>query len=97
MGPGSLVSNMSNYKCMNFKSTEPSSAVCNMPVCRTWGFNFDPGLVLYFCGDYEIISMTILLPSPDSVKKGCCQLQAKVCARCTGLRLVQARPGQKRC
>ena len=35
---------------------------------------FDPG----------IISMVILLPSAESFKKGCCQLQAKVCARSTG-------------
>ena len=28
--------------------------------------------------DYEIISMVILLPSAESFKKGCCQLQAKV-------------------
>ena len=34
--------------------------------------------------DREIISMVILLPSADSFKKGCCQLQAKVCARITG-------------
>ena len=34
--------------------------------------------------DYEIISTVILLPSADSFKKGCCQLQAKVCARITG-------------
>ena len=34
--------------------------------------------------DHEIISMVILLPSTDSFKKGCCQLQAKVCARSTG-------------
>ena len=33
--------------------------------------------------DHEIISTVILLPSPDSFKKGCCQLQAKVCARST--------------
>ena len=32
--------------------------------------------------DHEIISTVILLP--DSFKKGCCQLQAKVCARITG-------------
>ena len=31
--------------------------------------------------DHEIISTVILLPSADSFKKGCCQLQAKVCAR----------------
>ena len=34
--------------------------------------------------DYEMISTVILLPSADSFKKGCCQLQAKVCARITG-------------
>ena len=34
--------------------------------------------------DYEIISTVILLPSAESFKKACCQLQAKVCARCTG-------------
>ena len=30
--------------------------------------------------DHEIISTVILLPSTDSFKKGCCQLQAKVYA-----------------
>ena len=34
--------------------------------------------------DYEIISKVILLPSAESFKKDCCQLQAKVCARSTG-------------
>ena len=34
--------------------------------------------------DLEIISTVILLPSADLFKKGCCQLQAKVCARITG-------------
>ena len=34
--------------------------------------------------DHEIISTVILLPSADSFKKGCCQLQAKVCAHITG-------------
>ena len=34
--------------------------------------------------DPEIISTVILLPSAESFKKGCCQLQAKVCARSTG-------------
>ena len=32
----------------------------------------------------EIDSTVILLLSADSFKKGCCQLQAKVCARITG-------------
>ena len=31
--------------------------------------------------DHEIISTVILLPSNESFKKDCCQLQAKVCAR----------------
>ena len=34
--------------------------------------------------DHEIISTVNLLPSADSFKKGCCQLQAKVCAHITG-------------
>ena len=44
--------------------------------------------------DHEIISTVILLPSADSFKKGCCQLQAKVCARITGYPLIQACPGK---
>ena len=44
--------------------------------------------------DHEIISTVILLSSADSFKKGCCQLQAKVCARITGYPLVQACPGK---
>ena len=34
--------------------------------------------------DHEIFSTVILLPSAESFKKGCCQLQAKVCSRSTG-------------
>ena len=34
--------------------------------------------------DQELISTVILLPSADSFKKGCCQLQAKVCTQITG-------------
>ena len=34
--------------------------------------------------DHEIISAVILLPCAESFKKGCCQLQAKVCERSTG-------------
>ena len=34
--------------------------------------------------DHKIISTVILIPSADSFKKGCCQLQAKVCAQITG-------------
>ena len=34
--------------------------------------------------DHEIISTVILLHSADLFKKGCCQLQAKVCTPSTG-------------
>ena len=34
--------------------------------------------------DHGIISTVVLLPSADSFKKDCCQLQVKVCARSTG-------------
>ena len=34
--------------------------------------------------DHVIFFPVIFLPSADSFKKGCCQLQAKVCARITG-------------
>ena len=44
--------------------------------------------------DHEIISTVILLPSADSFKKGCCQLQAKESAQITGKLLVQACPGK---
>ena len=52
----------------------------------------DPGVVssilvrshTFVVIDHEMISMVILLPSADSFKKGCCQLQGKVCARITG-------------
>ena len=48
----------------------------------------DPGVVILIPAqyhtfveiDHEIISTVILLPSAESFKKGCCQLQAKVCA-----------------
>ena len=47
----------------------------------------DPGVALshtFVEIDHEIISTVILLPSAESFKKSCCQLQAKVCARSTG-------------
>ena len=40
--------------------------------------------------DHEIISTVILLPSADLFKKGCCQLQAKVCAQITGCSMADA-------
>ena len=71
--------------------TGPCSAVGNVSGnrgvsdCRSRGREFDPGLVPYLVEiDHEIISTIILLPSAESFKKGCCQLQAKVCAQSTG-------------
>ena len=79
-GPGSAVGNVSGHRLVSD--------------CRSRGHKFDPGPVPYFRGDYEIISTVILLPSVDLFKKGCCQLQAKVCARITGYPLVHACPGK---
>ena len=44
--------------------------------------------------DHEIISMAILLHSADSFKKGCCKLQAKVCAQLLVNRLFK--PAQEK-
>ena len=71
--------------------TGPCSAVGNVSathVCLT----ADPGVLSLIPArsntfmeiDHEIISMVILLPSPDSFKKVCSQLQVKACARSTG-------------
>ena len=70
-GPHSAVGNVSGYRCVSD--------------CRSRGRKFDPGPVHTFVEiDHEIISTVILLPSADLFKKGCCQLQAKVCAQITG-------------
>ena len=70
--------------------TGPRSAVGNVATdaCLT----ADPGVASSIPAryhtfveiDHEIISTVILLPSADLFKKGCCQLQAKVCAQITG-------------
>ena len=52
--------------------------------CRSRGHKFDPGLVPNFLGDRSEIISTVILPSNESFKKGCCQLQAKVCAQSIG-------------
>ena len=44
--------------------------------------------------DHDTISTVILLPSADSFKKGCCQLQAKVCAQLLVNRLFK--PAQEK-
>ena len=50
-----------------------------------WVTSFIPARSYTFVEiDHEKMSTVILLPSADSFKKGCCQLQAKVCAQSTG-------------
>ena len=74
-GPRSAVGNVSGYRCVSD--------------CRSRGREFDPCPVrshTFVEIDHEMISTVILLPSADSFKKGCRQLQAKVC--------VQACPGK---
>ena len=71
--------------------TGPRSAVGEC-LATDVSLNADPGVVSSIPArshtfveiDHEIISTVILLPSAESFKKGCCQLQAKVCARNTG-------------
>ena len=83
--------------------TGPRSAVGNVSGnrwesdCRSRGRELDPGLVpiTFVEIDHEIISMVILLPSAESFKKGCCQLQVKVCARGTGLTACSSLPRKK--
>ena len=80
-GPSSAVGNVSGYRCVSD---------CNPGVASSIPARSHTFVEI----DHEIISMVILLPSADSFKKGCCQLQAKVCARITGYALVQACPGK---
>ena len=63
-----------------------------MSDCRSRGREFDPGgshTFIFMEIDHEIISTVILLPSAYSLKKGFCQLQAKVCVRSTGYRKIE--------
>ena len=67
----SAVGNVSGYRCVSD--------------CRSRGRELDPGPVPYFRGDWSWNDFYgHSLPSADSFKKGCGQLQAKVCARITG-------------
>ena len=67
----SAVGNVSGYRCVSDCRFRRASLI---PV---W-----PNAFVEI--DHEIISTVILLPSAESFKTGCCQLQAKVCARSTG-------------
>ena len=62
---GTPGSNLSGYRCVSD--------------CRSRGCDFDPAQSHTLVEiDHEIISLVILLPSAESFKEGCCQLQ--VCA-----------------
>ena len=85
------------WKCNNLVSLRPTYFVF-IQYLKTEGHSANGNLSGYMCESdfrsrgcefghapvHEIISTAILLPSPDSFKKGCCQLQAKVFARSTG-------------
>ena len=70
-GPRSAVGNVSGYRCVSDCRSRVASPI--------------PARYHTFVEiDHEIISRVILLPSADLFKKGCYQLQAKVCAQITG-------------
>ena len=79
-----------NVVCATSKASDQPTGRVAQSV--TWCLTADPGVAssipvrphTFEEIDHEMISMVILLPSADSFKKGCCQLQAKVCARITG-------------
>ena len=70
----------------SMRSTRPRSAVGNVSGYRyVSDCKLDSARSHTFVEiDNEIISAVILLPSADSLKKGCCQLQANVRAQATG-------------
>ena len=66
-------------------SAGPCSVVGSEWKCRPRGSEFDLTQSHIFVEiNHEIIYTVILLSSTESFKKGCCQLQAKVCAWSTG-------------
>ena len=75
-------------------SISPPGRVAQSVACLATGASLtvDPGVKSSITArshtfveiDCEKISTVILLPSAESFKKVCCQLQAKVCAQSTG-------------
>ena len=79
-----------NFKQINLPGRVAQSVTC---LAIDVSLSADPGVMSLIPArthtfveiDHAImISKVILLPSPESFKKGCCQLQAKVCAESTG-------------
>ena len=73
--------------CHTLVFTGPHCAVSSESNCRSRGYKFHPSAVPYFHGDWSFSSFPWF-------KKGCSQLQAKVCSRSTGYWLSQAYPGK---
>ena len=82
-----------NYRLMQVKSIAPGRVAQSVTCLATDAcLTADPGVASSIPAryhtfveiDHEIMSAVILLPSADLFKKGCCQLQAKVCAQITG-------------
>ena len=61
-----------------YGSTGPCSAFGSETDCRSRGWEFDPGPVSYFCGDWSWNNFYGYSPS-CWFKKGWCHLQVKVC------------------
>ena len=75
---------LSHYLCLQVSSWEPiPKSVFIWHIVVLW-YTLLTRSHTFVEIDHEIISTVILLPSAESFKKGCCQLQAKVCARSTG-------------
>ena len=95
------------FSCFFMSSTVQSGRIVQPVTCPATDASLtaDPGVAssiparshTFVDIDHEIISKVILLPSAESFKKGCCQLQARVLlyARSTGYLLVQSFPGRK--
>ena len=86
-----FVHHVTIYSTYDRICTGPLSAVRNF-LATVVSLTADPGVMSLILAwshtfveiDHEIISTVILLPSAESFKKDCCQLQAKVCAQSTG-------------
>ena len=88
------VKTLGSYHMREVKSIISPGRVAQLVTCLATDASLtaDPGVASSILArshtfveiDHEIISTVILLPSADSFKKGCCQLQAKVCAQITG-------------
>ena len=81
------------YICCTYSNASPGRVAQSVTCLATDAcLTADPGVAssipvlshTFVETDHEMISTVILLPSADSFKKGCCQLQVKVCAQITG-------------